>query len=113
MAQNSIREDVAYHITRNEKLTNRIKELGEDLAEARTIDFFFYVPDEQAAAHLAEDLRNLTFQGVCVSRSKDQWAVTGEYQASVSEITKPAFVKKLATLAAKYVGEFDGWGTAV
>jgi hypothetical protein len=113
MAENLIPESVSRHVARNEKLVERIVELGGELDESRTIDFFFYVSDEQDGELLAADLRNLAFQNVRVSPSKDQWAVVGEYQGSVSEITDVAFIERLASLAAKYLGEFDGWGTAV
>ena len=113
MAENPIPEDVSHHIARNEKLVDRIVELGGDLSEPRTIDFFFYVPEEKDAKGLAADLRQLSFRNVNTAASKDQWSVTAEYRGSVSEITDIPFVEKLATLAAKYLGEFDGWGTAV
>jgi hypothetical protein len=113
MAENPILEDIAHHIARNEKLVEHIVELGGDLAESRSIDFFFYVPEEQDAELLSADLRNLAFQNVSASRSRDQWSVTGEYRGSVAQITERAFVERLAALAAKYLGDFDGWGTAV
>jgi hypothetical protein len=113
MAENPIPEDVAFHIARNEKLVERIADLGGDLTKPRTIDFFFYVPEEEDAQLLAADLRNLAFQNVQVSWSQTQWAVIGEYRGSVAQVTEAVFVERLASLAARYLAEFDGWGTAV
>lgn len=113
MAENFIPEEVSHHLARNEKLIERIVELGGDLAQSRSIDFFFYVPEERDAELLASDLRNLAFQNLQISRSENQWAVTGEYIGSVSDVTSATFVERLARLAAKYLGELDGWGTAV
>ena len=113
MAERPIRNEVNRHIARNEKLVARIVALGGDLDELRTIDFFFYVPEERDAKRLAADLRNLAFHNVQVSGSKDQWAVTGKYRGSVAAITRVDFVERLASLAATRLGEFDGWGTAV
>ena len=113
MAENPIPGEVEHHIARNEKLVERIVQLGGDLDESRTIDFFFYVAEEHDGELLATDLRNLAFHNVHVSRSTDRWAVTAEYVGAVSTITEIVFVERLATLAAKYLGEFDGWGTAV
>lgn len=113
MAENPVPDDVNRHVARNEKLVARIVELGAKVGETRSIDFFFYVPDEHDAGLMAADLRNLGFRNVHVSKSRDQWAVTGEYEGSVSEITELTFVERLVRLAATYLGEFDGWGTAV
>jgi len=113
MAEDLIPEEVSHHVARNEKLVERIVQLGGDLEESRTIDFFFYVPTRDDAELLAGDLRAIAFENVNTSPSGNQWAVTGEYSGSVSDITETGFVERLARLAARYLGEFDGWGTAV
>ena len=113
MAENFIRDEIDAQIARNAKLVERIEQLGGDPQTLRTVDFFFYASTENDAEALARDLHEIGLSNVQVGSRTNTWAVTAEREASVDEVTAPAFVQKLVSSAAKYLAEFDGWGTAV
>ena len=113
MVEETGSDAVARHRARNEKLAEKIRQLGGDLQDPRAIDFFFYAPDNDEAAALAGDLVALGFVNVRTGERRSVWAVTAERRASVNEIIETEFVTRLVSLAAKHRAEFDGWGTAV
>ena len=113
MAENFIRDETEAQLARNVKLVEKIEQLGGNCQKRRTIDFFFYASNEKDAEALAEDLREIGLSNVQVGSRPEAWAITAEREASVDDVTDAAFVQKLVSAAAKYLAEFDGWGTAV
>ena len=112
--RNSAADDLSRHLSRNEKLVAKIRELGGDLHDGRAVDFFFYASCEHDAEEIAGELRDLGFVNVQVGERKDKWAITAEKHASVAAITETAFVAQLIALVSRYTeAEFDGWGTAI
>lgn len=111
----SIENEIAVHIARNEKLVELIEEHGASLDEDRAIDFFFYVNDRADAEGLAQDLSAADFRSVEVLPEQvgDKWSVHAERFASVLDITAADFVESLVQVTMRHRAEFDGWGSAL
>ena len=113
MAEDIIQDQLDAHLRRNMTLVEKIEELGGDLGDTRTIDFFFYAPTEPDANALSADLRAGGFTNIQVADRGRTWSVTCEKQGTVQAITAEPFVLQIVQLASKHLAEFDGWGTAV
>ncbi|SRR5216684_2095954 len=115
MAESFIDEELAAQRMRNERLIELIVENGAALGEERPIDFFFYANSREDALSLARDLEALGFVEVTVPEEpyEDKWAVIGILLASVVAATAERFVESIVRLTAKYLAEFDGWGTPI
>jgi regulator of RNase E activity RraB len=115
MADSFIDSEVAAQELRNRELIAAIESEGADLQAKRQIDFFFYTIERADADALAADLLAAGFSAAQVGDEpyEGKWPVQGELNASVNEITDLAFVERMVRLAAKYLAEFDGWGTAL
>jgi hypothetical protein len=115
MAGSFIEEELAVQLARNDQLVRVIEREGADLAEPRPIDFFFYPSTRADAVALAGDLASLGFTTTHIADEEQdgQWSVQVARTDSVTAVTEEAFVEQLVRVAAKYLAEFDGWGTAV
>lgn len=115
MADSFITSEIAAQELRNRALVAAIEEEGADLRARRQIDFFFYTVERADADALAADLLAAGFTTADVGNEpyEGKWPVQGELNASVEEVTDLAFVERMVRIAAKYLAEFDGWGTAI
>lgn len=115
MAESFINDELLQQLARNEKLVETMLEHGADLDEPRPIDFFFFASTAADAKSLAGDLQALGFESAYIAEEEieGKWAVQVVRNDTVADVTKEAFVEQLVRMAAKYLAEFDGWGTAV
>ena len=115
MAESFIDDELAAQLERNEKLVETMLEHGADLDEERPIDFFFFAAEAGDAKKLADDLAAQGFDVTFVADDDldGKWPVQVARAASVREVIAEPFVATLVRTAARYLAEFDGWGTAV
>lgn len=115
MAESFIHDELAEQLVRNEKIVETIVRHGADLEEERPVDFFFYTNTHADALALAGDLESSGFETAYVPDEdyEGKWAVQAVRNDSVANVTEAAFVEGIVRLAAKYLAEFDGWGTEV
>jgi regulator of RNase E activity RraB len=115
MAESFIHDELAEQLARNEQIVQTIERHGADLDEERPIDFFFYTTTHADALSLAADLEATGFETAYVPEEDNEgkWAVQAIRNDSVVNVTQPTFVEQIVRLAAKYLAEFDGWGTEV
>ena len=115
MAESFIQDELTGQLARNEQLVQTIERHGGDLDEERPIDFFFYTNTHADALALAADLEASGFETAYVpdEANEGKWAVQAIRNDTVANITQLPFVEQIVRLAAKYLAEFDGWGTSV
>ena len=95
----------------NADVLRRMKEDGDDLTKARTIDFHHLFTSEEDAAAFEETVRNQGFQA-----DRDYWSESHAWLTTVhirmvptlDEIT--ARESELNEIAREFDGEPDGWG---
>jgi hypothetical protein len=109
-----IESELACQLARNEKLIETIAGHHGDLHEVRAIDFFFFVNCEEDATGFVTELRSRGFEADTSPEPIDgKWPVEAVLEGTIAKITAAPFVEDLVRLAAKYLAEFDGWGTSV
>jgi regulator of RNase E activity RraB len=115
MAESFIEDELTEQLMRNEKIVETIVRHGADLEEERPIDFFFFTNSHADALALAADLEAAGFEDAYVPDEdhEGKWAVQAIRNDSVTNVTESVFVEQIVRLAAKYLAEFDGWGTEV
>ena len=114
-AKSFIEDELAAQRARNEKIVETIVRHGGELEEERPIDFFFYTDNRADAEALAEDLESIGFDSTHVPDDPidGKWSVQAVRMGTVLEVTDDTFVERIVRLTAKYLAEFDGWGTPV
>jgi len=93
---------------------SQLRQAGSDLSKPHPIEFFLYLPSEQAALRVAERVREAGFRAkVDMGADGNNWLclaaedMVPEHRALIE--VRARFEK----LASDFGGEYDGWGTAV
>jgi hypothetical protein len=93
---------------------SQLRQAGSDLSKPHPIEFFLYLPSEQAALRVAESVREAGFQTeVVMGADGKNWLcratkdMVPEHRALVE--VRARFEK----LASDFGGEYDGWETKV
>jgi regulator of RNase E activity RraB len=117
VAESFIEKELEEQRVRNAKIVETFERHGGDVDEPRPIDFFFYANSHPDAAALGRDLEAMGFDAVYVASPDDdiggKFPVQAVKNDTVAAVTAEEFVGRLVRLTAKYLAEFDGWGTAV
>ena len=109
-----IESEIAAQLVRNGRLLEIIEQHGASLNDLRPIDFFFYTTSAEDGVALSNDLAAQGFQVRGTSEASDgKWSVQATREMSVQAATSEQFVEQLIRQAAKYLAEFDGWGTPI
>jgi len=91
-----------------------MRELGADFTKLHTIEFFVYVPTEEAAYKASARMRESAFDvEVCPPESGEKWLclATKRMVPELGELER--IRRELTALAESLNGEFDGWGALV
>ena len=92
----------------------QLRKAGSDLSKPHPIEFFLYVPTQEAAERLASKLRTIKFETkVAASLQADRWLVSATKSMVPDEAELMAIRKVFTALATAEKGEYDGWGTPV
>lgn len=115
MAESFIEKELQEQRARNERIVATLERHGADVDEPRSIDFFFLANSREDAEALARDLEQMGFELTHVSNDEvdGKWPLQAIRTDTVTAVTEDRFVERLVRLTAKYLAEFDGWGTAV
>jgi regulator of RNase E activity RraB len=101
-------------LDRDESVLAELKKVGSDLSKPHGIEFFLYLPSEDAARQAAE---KLTVDGFDVEPAPAAEGTDWVCVATKTMIPNLADVQrisgKLETLAASLGGVYDGWGSPV
>jgi len=87
---------------------------GSDLEQAHEVEFFFYLPTEQAAQAVADTLR-LDGYGTrleAVDPGHD-WLCLGTREMTPALVELRRLRTRFTTLAESHGGAYDGWGASV
>ncbi len=93
---------------------SELAEAGSDLTQPHEMEFFFYLPTEQAAQHVAAALRQDGFAIRLESVDPDHdWLCLGtrEMTPVLDELRR--LRSRFTKLAESHGGAYDGWGATV
>jgi len=100
--------------TRDGLTIAQLKEAGADITKPHAIDFFFYLPSQDAAHRIASRLAQFGLDTkVEHAATGPKWVIQGQKSMVPDELELLILRKKFDDLAATEQGEYDGWGTEV
>jgi hypothetical protein len=100
----------------NAEVIKRLKAVGSDLSKEHQIEFFLYFPAEQAAQAAGAEMAAEGFQievGLAPEGSRLEWHCLATKAIVPTTAQLDGISARLEMLAAKYAGEYDGWGAGV
>lgn len=88
---------------------------GSDISKPHNIDFFMFLPSKATAKAAAADIEQLGYTTASVERPSGQprWQLHATRVMAPQLESMTATTRTLEALAAKYGGDYDGWGTGV
>ena len=105
--------DVTFPRDRDGAVLRRLHESGSDLSKPHDVEFFLYFPTEKHALAAAMQIGEPFAVKVDNAADGSQWLVLAT-QAVVPEYHRMADIRqRLESVAEKFDGEYDGWGTSV
>jgi len=97
----------------NGQVLRTMQEEGDDLSQARSIDFYFAFPLREVAEAFAADVRKT--MGLSAEagpyEERKMWEATVKKNMVPTHAAITELEKALTTLAESYQGEADGWGS--
>ena len=93
----------------NGQVLKRMYDGGDDLTEARVVDFCFVFPDRRAALRFLESVDDPTVE-VCLSWERALWEVTVKSYIVPEHGTITTIESTLTVKAERVGGIPDGWG---
>ena len=98
----------------DQQVLDQLKKAGSNLKKPHPIEFFLYFPTKPAAQRAAAEIKNDKFT-VKVERGAQghDWLCLATKKMVPSHTTLVNLRKRFKAIAAKYHGEYDGWGTPV
>jgi regulator of RNase E activity RraB len=101
-------------VSSDKSVIEQLREAGSDLSKPHPIEFFLYLPNEDAARRVAEKVAALGFAvGVEVTATGDQWLVQARKTMVPDEAELVRLHQVFDDLVAPENGEYDGWGASV
>ncbi|MEQ1934898.1 MAG: ribonuclease E inhibitor RraB [Fimbriimonadaceae bacterium] len=95
----------------DDQVINQLRMAGSDLTKPHVIDFFLYFPTDEAANSVRIELGS-DYQ--CeISQSGEKWLCQAHCTFVPTRASLVLRRQALTALAAKYGGEYDGWGAAI
>jgi hypothetical protein len=99
---------------KDRKTLSALDVAGSDLTKPHPIEFFLYLPNEEAANSAARELDEAGFEAVVKQdRGESSWLCL----ATKLIVPSPGAIaderERFERLAAQHRGEYDGWGTPV
>lgn len=93
---------------------SELAEAGSDLSQPHEMEFFFYLPTEQAAQAVAETLRQDGFTIRLESVDPDHdWLCLGSREMTPALAELQRLRTRFTSLAESHGGAYDGWGATV
>ncbi|MCD9085477.1 ribonuclease E inhibitor RraB [Stenotrophomonas sp. SY1] len=88
---------------------------GSDITKEHDIDFFMQLPDKARAESAAKDLQSLGYTVMSIDERRDptDWEIHAVRRMAPLLKTMTATTRSLEAIAARYGGNYDGWGTSV
>lgn len=88
---------------------------GSDISKPHNIDFFMFLPSKAKAKAAAADIEQLGYTIASVERpsGQPQWQLHATRVMAPQLESMTATTRTLEAVAAKYGGDYDGWGTGV
>ena len=107
-------EVTADEVALDQQTIDHLRASGSDLSKPHKIEFYLYAPYEADATAASAVLQGLGYE-VTVTLGADEinWLCLAERTMvpSIHALTDARRIFK--NLAAKYMGDYDGWGTTV
>jgi len=92
----------------------RLKKMGFELEGERSVEFYFYFPEEYQAHCAAAELNNLQFStDINPTDDDDNWLCLATKSINFSTQRLMELRKWMQDLAKRYDGKYDGWGTGI
>lgn len=101
---------------RDEHLLERLRDLGVQDSEPRSVFLHFFMETPVAARQLVEALRVSRFEHAEVGSTEPErglTTVTVVVEEAIRRVTSPSYSGFLFRLAAHLGGVYDGWGMSV
>jgi regulator of RNase E activity RraB len=91
----------------------QLETAGGDLSRPFEVDHFIFDLDANSAQSVAEELQRRGYHAIGRQRNGDDWVVRATHETMVSEETIGEFRRELTDVAARYGGDYDGWGASI
>jgi regulator of RNase E activity RraB len=93
---------------------DQLRKAGSDLSKPHSIEFFLYLPTQEAAQKVADEIRRKGF-GASVKRAEQgpNWLCLGTKSMVPDLLAIEAVRAEFEKTAQSFGGEYDGWGTPV
>ncbi len=94
------------------QVLDQLKKAGSDLSKVHDIEFFLYFPNQETAENVKKELIVKGFTVELNQSAKGQdWLCQATKKMLPVHTDLVKLRKELTSLAVKYNGEYDGWGT--
>jgi regulator of RNase E activity RraB len=92
----------------------QLEAAGGDLSRPFQVDHFIVELDADSAQFVAEELQGRGYT-ISIGRPQDggDWGVQASHETMVNEETIAEIRREMTELAARFGGDYDGWGAAV
>lgn len=102
------------HKHANRRIFDFIQFLDDNPGIARPVHFYFYTLEEADAYRLAEELKQLDFEVLQVSRSlNNQWLCLAGMELQPAPLIMDRCTEVMLKLADRYNAVYDGWETLI